>query len=193
MLKKALLLLVFSSLFSQSAPVRPAETPKPYDDGEAYEIYSAIIPSEWPSSVAKAKTLVIRRETRGYQMCLNPEGESQGRLAPAISDYVKRNEKPMLLQNSFSLDLPYHLLTADELKTIFDAGSWKEFYKQYPDSGGVIELSAVGFNKDKTVAVVYMGHSCGGLCGGGGFHVLQKKDGKWVPLAWKGMSCGWES
>ena len=56
-----------------------------------------------------------------------------------------------------------------------------------------MELSAVGFNVNKTVAVVYMGHYCGALCGGGGFHVLKKKDGKWVALDWKGSSCAWAS
>jgi hypothetical protein len=40
--------------------------------------------------------------------------------------------------------------------------------------GGVIELSAVGFNTDKTVAVVYM-------LGGdkGTSFVLEKQNGKW--------------
>jgi hypothetical protein len=62
-----------------------------------------------------------------------------------------------------------------------------------PYTGGWIELSAIGFNADKTVAVVYMGHLCGGLCGGGQFHVLQKKDGKWEPLKWQGKRCAWVS
>lgn len=68
---------------------------------------------------------------------------------------------------------------------------WKTFYDRYPDSGGWIELSAVGFNTEKTVAVVYIGHNCGVLCGGGHFHVLQKREGKWQPLKWKGSSCAW--
>jgi hypothetical protein len=193
MLKKALLLLIFSSLFSQSAPVRPDDSPKPYEDGEAYAVYAAILPSEWPWRVANAKRLVIRTETENYKMCLQPEKDWERVVGPAISDYQKRNEKPWLLQPNFDIALPYQLVSADELKSAMAQGSWQGFYKQYPESGGFISLSAVGFNADRTVAVVYMGHHCGGLCGGGEFHVLQKKDGKWVPLDWKGTRCIWES
>jgi hypothetical protein len=80
---------------------------------------------------------------------------------------------------------------ADELRSAMRTADWEGFYQRYPNSGGWIELSAVGFNATKTVAVVYMGHHCGSLCGGGGFHVLEKKNGQWVPLEWKGSSCGW--
>jgi hypothetical protein len=192
-LQKVLLLLSISFLFSQGAPVRTASAPKPYVDSEAYEVYSAILPSEWPWRVAHAKSLVIRSETRDYEMCLRPEKESEELVGPAISDYLKVNGKTWLLQQQFGIELPYQLTTDDELKAALGRGGWPGFYTQFPDSGGWIEFSAVGFNADKTVAVVYMGHSCGGLCGGGGFHVLQKKDGKWMPLKWKGSSCFWDS
>lgn len=193
MLQKAFLLLIISFFFSQGAPVRPSAAPKPYEDNEAYEVYSAILPSEWPWQVAHAKSLVIRTETKNYEMCLRPEKESEEVVGPAISDYVKLNEKSWLLQPQLSIELPYRLITADELKSALDRGGWQGFYTQFPDSGGWIEMSAVGFNADKTVAVVYMEHSCGMLCGGGRFHVLQKKDGKWLPLKWKGSSCSWDS
>ena len=166
-----------------------------YELPEAYEVYSAILPSEWPWQVANAKSLVIRRETKAYDMCLKPEKEYEETVGPAISDYLKQNQKTRLLQKNLQIAKPYEIIGSDELKSIFAQGieGWKKFYDQHPDSGGWIELSAVGFNADKTVAVVYMGHHCGGLCGGGHFHVLQKQDDKWVPLEWKGASCAWAS
>ena len=54
-------------------------------------------------------------------------------------------------------------------------------------------MSAVGFNVDKTLALVYVGHSCGGLCGGGSYHLLKKAGEKWVESPWKGVSCSWAS
>ena len=128
-------------------------------------------------------------------MCLEPEKEYEELVGPAIAEYVRLNKKAWLLQKKFQIDNPYDLITPDELKLTFESGptGWENFYKQHPDSGGFIVLSAVGFNADKTVAVVYMGHSCGNLCGEGRFHVLQKKDGKWSPLNWKGKSCSWVS
>jgi hypothetical protein len=43
----------------------------------------------------------------------------------------------------------------------------------------VFEVSAVGFNNGRTRALVYTGHHCGNLCGGGQYHLLVKKEGKW--------------
>jgi hypothetical protein len=186
-------LLISSLLIYQGPGLKQTEHATPYEDSEAYQVYSAILPLEWPSTEAKAKMLVIRAETTAYEMCLRPDGESRKTIGPAIEDYVKQNGKTRLLQRHFALDPPYELITDEVLKSTFEHGSWVEFYKEHPDSGGSIELSAVGFNADKTVAVVYMGHSCGLLCGGGGFHVLEKKGGKWAPLEWKGTACFWAS
>jgi hypothetical protein len=36
-------------------------------------------------------------------------------------------------------------------------GGRKTFYERHPGSEGLIELSAVGFNADKTIAVVFIG------------------------------------
>jgi hypothetical protein len=181
-----LLLLVFSSLPTQT-------TSSAYDDADAYEVYAAILPSEWPLRVAHAKQLVIRRETKSYQMCLKPDSEIQAKVGPAIAAYVKLIEREWLLQPRLSFTSPHQFLEAGKFDALMSQGGWLEYYRQYPESGGLIEFSAVGFNVDKTTAVVYMGHSCGMLCGGGTFHVLEKSDGKWKPFEWKGSWCSWVS
>ena len=185
MFGEILLLLLFSSVPTQT-------TSSAYNDADAYEVYVTILPSEWPLRVAHAKQLVIRRETRAYEMCLKPDTEIQARVGPAIADYIKQNAKKWLLQPRFSFAIPYQLFEGS-LDAVLKQGGWDEYYRQYPESGGLIELSAVGFNVDKTVAVVYIGRSCGPLCGGGTFHVLEKVDGKWKPFEWKGSSCAWAS
>ena len=192
MLHEILSLLILPLLLYQSGSSNNGK-PTPYESRDAYEVYSAILPSEWPLRVAHAKTLIIQTETKGYEMCLRPEKEWEQKIGPAISDYVRMNAKLSLLQRRINIETPYQLVLADKLRSAIQTGSWEGFYQQYPDSGGWIELSAVGFNDDKTVAVVYMGHHCGGLCGGGGFHILEKKDGQWVDLDWKGSSCAWAS
>lgn len=186
-------LLILALLLFQGVNSTTGKAP-PYEDQEAYEVYSAILPLEWPLRDAHAKRLIIQNETNGYEMCLRPEKEWQEKIGPAISDYVRANAKPSLLQPRIKVGVPYRLIIADELRSTIHTSGWEGFYQRYPDSGGWMELSAVGFNVNKTVAVVYMGHHCGPLCGGGGFHVLEKrKDGKWVALDWKGSSCAWAS
>jgi len=193
MFYKAILLL-FSLLFIfQQGPVKTGDQPQPYEDVEAYEVYSAILPSDWTWRDAKANTLVIQSKARAYKMCVNPEGESKEILKDAISSYVELSKKSWLLQRFFNMEKPYELISSEEWKSTFERGSWEKFYERYPNSRGYIDLSPVGFNKEKTVAIVYMGHHCGNLCGGGTFYVLQKKDGKWGLLTWRGSSCAWAS
>src|SRR5690348_16266435 len=171
-------LLILALLLSQGI-IRSSGKAPPYEDQEAYEVYSAILPLESPLRNAHAKRLIIQNETKGFEMCLRPEEEWQEKIGPAISDYVRSNAKTSLLQPRIQVGVPYHLIAADELTTAIQTGGWEGFYQRYPDSGGWMELSAVVFNVKKTVAVVYMGHHCGPLCGGGAFHVIEKKDGKW--------------
>ena len=183
--------LILSVLVFLSLPTQV--TSSAYDDADAYEVYASILPSEWPLRVQHAKQLVILRETKSVQMCLKPANESEAKVGPAISNYLELNKKKWLLQPKLSFETPYQLLETGQIEALMKKGRWEDYYRQYPDSGGVIAVSAVGFNPDKTVAVVYMGHSCGMLCGGGTFHVLEKIDGKWKPLEWKGSSCAWAS
>jgi hypothetical protein len=178
-----LILLVVSFLPNQ-------ETLKAYDDAEGYEVYAAILRTEWPLRAPKAKQLIIRHDTKAFQMCLKPASEIQAKFGPAIADYVKLNEKTWLVQPKLSFTTPYQFL---DISKFYGNDGWNEFYRQYPESGGIVEFSAVGFNVDKTIAVVYMGHLCGPLCGRGGFHVLEKRDGKWKEIEWKGDSCAWIS
>ena len=193
MLLQIVSLLISSLLLFQNGAANKDAPPKSYEDAEAYEVYSAILPTEWPQLLGNAKSLAIRSETKGYKMCLQPEAESEKIIGQAISEYVKLNKETWLLKRGLNIEKPYELIPYDELRSALKQGGWENFYKQYPNSGGWIELSAVGFNADKTVAVVYMGHHSWSLSGGGRFHVLQKKDGKWTPLKLKWPRCGWES
>ena len=186
-----MLALILSLLIFLSLPTQV--TSSAYDDADAYEVYASILPSEWPLRVSHAKQLVILRETKSYQMCLKPASESEAKVGPAISNYLELNKTKWLLQPKLSFEIPYQFLDPGGFQALMSQGRWNAYYRQYPDSGGLLEFSAVGFNPDKTIAVVYMGHSCGDLCGGGTFHVLEKIDGKWKPLEWKGSSCAWAS
>jgi len=191
MLQATAFLLISASLLVQS--LRSPGTATQINDADAYDVYSTVLPSEWPIKVARAKELIILNETRMYQMCLRPDAGSDARIEPAITNYSKLNEKPWLLYPKLVMGIPYRLISTEQLVNAIAEAQWDRFYRQYPDSKGWIELSAVGFNPDKTVAVVYVGHHCGPLCGGGRFHVLEKKEGKWVPLEWQGNSCSWVS
>jgi hypothetical protein len=193
-----LLLLTATLLRLQNAPSREFQPPPaPYAVAEAYEVYSALVPDDWLVKEAHTQTVLIRAETRPYSMCLKPEDEAETRrLGPAIEDYRTENEKTWLLQRKFDLDRPYDILSSDEMTGSFLGGiiyGGPDFHARYPTAPGWMEFSAVGFNAEMTLAVVYLGHHCGGLCGGGGFAVLQKEAGKWKRVTFRGRSCFWAS
>jgi len=171
-------------------------TAKPYDVDEAYKVYSAILPS-----IGKSP-LVISTETRTREICLRPlDAQSERVLRPAIDNYLELNALPWQLQKHFEINRHYELLAEEELKATFrngmngsrSMGGWKTFYERHPDSEGWIELSAVGFNADKTIAVVFMGYYCGEGCRGGEFRALGKNGGNWQLLTGRGLwnRCIW--
>jgi hypothetical protein len=194
MVAKVVLVFVIGGAFLQN---KPAESPMRYIDPAAYEVYSAILPREWSWRANKGNyPLVITSETIGENMCLFPAEESKAALDPAIADYKKVNSKIWVLQPKLRIEKPYQLVPRKAIRGMFSDNknnSWQMFYEKYPHSGGYIWFSAVGFNADRTIAVVSTGHSCEMLCGGGGFAVLHKEDGNWKEFKWKGSSCGWAS
>jgi hypothetical protein len=84
---------------------------------------------------------------------------------------------------------PYTLVDSSTIDRLFRHGpeGWDSFYKRYPESGGYLTLSPVGFNKDKTQAIVYIASSCGSLCRRWGFHLLERVQGNWKEVL--GVSC----
>jgi hypothetical protein len=167
-----------------------------YKEPEAYKIYSMLLSPDTAEENSGANTIVINMETQPTENCVTPDKESEKILSSAVADYKKQNAKKWHLQRQFDLSRPYELISNDELHTLFSVpggGGWEKFYERHPGSGGVNEFSAVGFNAEKTVAILSSGHACGSLCGGGTFEILQKSKGKWVPLKTKASTCSWAS
>jgi len=63
---------------------------------------------------------------------------------------------------------------------IFDGGGWwNDFYKEFPDASGFLEVSRAVLTADGNHAVIYAGYHCGGLCGIGTIHLMTRKDDVW--------------
>ena len=178
------------------------DEPAAYMDKDAYDVYSVLLARELQSDNLKAK-LVIEIESTDYPQfggsqsdCLIPAEGEKAMYDPVVAAYREANKRKWLLQPKFAASIPYQLVSASSVKEIFakkGVDGWKDFYKKYPNSGGVTSLSAVGFSSDKTIAIVYMGNSCGGLCGGGTYHLLKKTKGVWTKIDWHGAICTWAS
>jgi len=159
-----------------------------------------LLPNEEAYGFAKG-TLVIKQETVSDQrvseecfgeclgQCLTVEAADK--FKDAISDFDRVNSKHWLLQRQLQIQKPYELVRSDTITLSFKEhgvlGGWNEFYRRYPGSGGYVVMSAVGFNKNKTQAIVHTGTSCGALCGRWSFHLLEKVGGKWQEAP--GVTC----
>ncbi len=76
----------------------------------------------------------------------------------------------------------------DSLRSVLRPGSWQELYFRgiQGTSGFVlIEFSAVGFNAERTKALVHFGWHAHPMIGTGQFLLMEKKEGKWAIVALK--------
>jgi hypothetical protein len=185
----------------QQSEQNTANDPKltPAQEKDSYEIYSMLLRTEMPPQW-NITGWAIEQETQTYPnfgemssigMCLQPPKAQESIYRPLIDDYVAKNKKKLTLERKF--DLPeYALVGPTDVKAI---GQRTRVADGFPFNASVIfHVSAVGFNRDGTRALVYVGHHCGSLCGGGGYHFLVKKDGRWqVDREYGGMACLWAS
>src|SRR5205085_4160373 len=134
------------------------------------------------------RVLVIKDKTEAWESFGgddNPESfyeelkqSSDELLAETVDDFRARNKQAQRLRPRFDVKVKYLLVGAEEIDGFFEkqgVAGWKSFYEKYPKSGGFVNFSRVGFNHAGTQALVYQGHSCGGLCGGGSYLLFTKK------------------
>jgi hypothetical protein len=174
--------------------------PKPIDDSEAYAVYASLLPQEWTVRVAQAKRLVFQQEAGTNRQCM-PSGkplETEWRLV--VESFNAENAIARTVRSGFPLGVAYVVVPSAEIKSAFQEVpndpmfGWTGFYKRYPESAGIMTVSAVGFDPQRRRALVYMAHSCGLLCGGGAHHLLEKVDGVWREATVPGISnCVWAS
>lgn len=96
---------------------------------------------------------------------------------------LKRAHSACAVKPEFGDPNSYKIIARDEVDNFFKKGvgrGWQEFYKKYPKSAGFWQFSRPGYSSTRDEALLYVGHSCGGLCGTGHLYLLSKQSGKWT-------------
>ena len=149
----------------------------------------------WPTSVQRRASL-FREKTRSYDRhafgeCFSPSSKYAALVDPAIADYRRVNRSQWKLARLFPVSKPYELAPETDF-----AGMWVkpfsplgERIRHYPELPGVVEFSAVGFNRDKTIAVVYMAYTRTPLSSGWDMEILRKQRGEWRQIVARGLVC----
>lgn len=164
---------------STSTPSAPAPSAADIDK-EEQAIYSFFV------SEKKGVALILQETSTGLpsddpqQMTDFFQSNFPGVSAETIARFKERNQQGSQLTPGMNLGVDYKLLNAEELKQITSQPNWGEtLNEKYPNSGGYIIFSRVGFNSALDQAVVYVGEVMGPLMGSGYFYLMEKQNGKW--------------
>jgi hypothetical protein len=153
-----------SSTAAEEAPQSSAE------EAESYDIYSTVLQVKGPGPAVADWRIV--RETRAFQMCLRPARDQDSIYRPMIDDYALKNKKTVVLQRKFKLSA--YALVGPE--------AWAS-----AQSSKLAVLSAVGFNRDRTRALLCFWANASGTCS-----FMVKQETRWqIDRSWRGTACGW--
>ncbi len=181
----------------QPAPVTEVKVPEAAD--EDYAVYAAV--SEGLIT-DKHKQFVVARVATMDTPSAESSVELAGEDAPEIQkmtlrDFLLKADQPAVLKDRFELKVPVRILPAPEFDAFFAklgvkgscSDGWTRFYTGFPESPGYAEFSRVGYNPNKTQALVYRAFrwgcpskaSNGAAVAGadGSLFYLAKRRGKW--------------
>jgi hypothetical protein len=163
-----------------------SDAAKPYDVEDAYQIYSVLLPQEEAYGFAK-DTLMIGEEAVSAsgipRECLTLEAANK--FKDAIADFTRLQSKKWLLQPRFQIEKSYRLVGPGTISALPPSPPNPR------SSAAYVKMSAVGFSREKTRAIVYMESACGGLCGSGRYHLLEKVHDRWKEV--RGVTCAMAS
>jgi hypothetical protein len=187
------LLVVFAACLSpQSSSQQTPRKPKAKCEltPEDYAVYAALVNGlggpEDPEESWKGKQVLVADVTAASRDTKSHWGgwgfRSNSKAAPShdtIADFERKARSSCALKPEYGDAMHYKLISKEELDKAFKEGGWSDFYKKYPDAGGVWTFSRPGYNSARNEAVLSVSHACGELCGTGHLYFLTKLDGQW--------------
>lgn len=186
---------------SSAALVQP-ESGSDFDPDE-YAVYAVVldaIETVSVNTILLSRTTIHRKWRGNKEVSFDPsstEGQGvpskklgrgiPGLLPETIEDYEGRNDESCVLEDYF--DTSVRIVLLDE--KAFHELKWKEILERYPLAGGNrYRLSRVGFNEEKTQALVYLDRYRNAMDAQGCHYFLVNEGGQWKIMA---KTVGWKS
>lgn len=177
--------------------VPPLGAVVPEWNAEAYAVYDVILNNT--IAAEPGPLLIIKSETNDYFDWSGDAATWQryDNHAPAFFDdfvhtdlaradtdtldnYIAVNRQPHVLLDLFRLRTPHMLITGADMNALMGGrGLWTGQSKNYPPPPSLYGFSAVGFNRERTQALVHFWNSGGLMCSTGWYVLLEKRDGNW--------------
>jgi len=194
----SIVFLVAMACFASSQDGPPSATKESTEHNceltqDDYLVFAALLNGlhgpEDPEEAWEGKEMLIANVTATPN---KPESQanwgfrSKSSAAPSretFSDYADKARSACAVKPEFGDPNSYKIIARDEIDNFFKKSvgrGWQEFYKKYPKSAGFWQFSRPGYNSTRDEALLYVGHSCGGLCGTGHLYLLSKQNGQWT-------------
>jgi hypothetical protein len=155
-------------------------------EGDAAAVYEAFLSIDF--TTASERVLLQDVATPVTASFLNegvdPSRPEMMRLLPevqqAVDDLIARGRSPGPLPPEVLVSAKQARISADSAAALFRSVRGHAI-RRLADSAVVVQLSGVGFSRDRSVAVVYRNVVCGYLCGGGMVRVVRRYPDGWLP------------
>ena len=183
----ALALLVTCSKEDKSNSAEfPLKTSDNLDESD-YRLYSLVMEELFPEPenlVVIQPTMAVSPSRANDYMQSMKEGYPEMDTT-LFSGYIQANDSVYYFENKFSVaPRQVILVSLVEIQHIFNYEEfntgWEEFYRRYPNSGGTLSFSRIGYNTDNTQAMMELGNKYDGLGGQGYMIFLKFTDGEWT-------------
>lgn len=158
-------------------------------DSNEYQIYSLILNEKFTflndlvvsQKTLKSTSLTISFANDYYQPL---KTEFPNLDTTVFTSLVESNVLAYNLDNKFTVSTKTtSLISSEELLYLFNSKDvnqgWSDFNRKYPNSNGMIGISRVGFNSDKSQAIVAVEHHYGSLGADGLLIYLTKEQNNW--------------
>jgi hypothetical protein len=132
--------------------------------------------------------VLLQRETETVVRCRNSGQISDPEWLVVENNFRQENSRPKLLQPILQFPGSYRLIPKAEIEAD-DARLALKYpgrYQRRPESMEYAAVSAVGFNADKTKAMVSVR-----LRGRGDLRALERRENGWVSAYVTGVGCNW--
>jgi hypothetical protein len=160
-------------------------------DSDADAVLSVVIPAsvtdaygKWRSFNTYKQYLLAKEPSNRHleRECVSVPKEKRESYESLFADYQNLQQHPVSVAPHLSLDKPYRVLTQEDVQRVQSCsqGVRSACEDQFSFAPGIVYLSNIAFNADRSLALVWVYNWCGGLCGKGAWHVLAKTDGRWV-------------
>jgi hypothetical protein len=193
-------LTTFTQSKKKSPTPKISAAPSSPMDEEDYAVYSAVL-----QELYGGKIIILENQVSGCTgVGNNKEGEASWqksldglssklkKLNPkTVADFKSKSQLCRTLDAKFNSSV--RMISKQERRTIFSGKdmrkAWAAFNKKFPSPNGYAIISNIGFNENRTQALVDVSNKCGENCGSEQLILLMKVNGSWSV---SGMNVLWK-